>query len=121
MVASQDRLLGYSLDSEFYQIDDFVSYVRDGLNKLTLADVNRVITENLQTDNIHYVFITGDGEDMKQRLVNETVSPIKYNSDKPQALLAEDKLIEQCFGSSIVIFSCAGYRVRCTLSSILAH
>ena len=94
LVASQDRLLGYSLDSEFYQTDEFVNYVRKGLDALSVDDVNRVIRDNLQTDNIHYVFVTGDGEDMKNRLVNETSSPLKYNSEKPQELLSEDKVIE---------------------------
>jgi zinc protease len=94
LVASQDRLLGYSLDSKFYQTQQFVDYVRDGLNQLTVADVNRVIKDNLQTDNIHYVFITGDGEDMQKRLQSEQTSPLKYNSDKPAELLAEDKIIQ---------------------------
>ena len=56
--------------------------------------MNRVIKENLQTDDIHYVFISGDGKDMKKRLLSEQVSPLKYNSDKPAELLATDKIIE---------------------------
>jgi len=94
LVASQDQQLGYALDSEFYQTDEFVKYVRDQFAKLSLADINRVIKENLQTDDIHYVFISGDGEDMKQRLLTEKISPLKYNSDKPAELLATDKIIE---------------------------
>lgn len=94
LVASQDRQLGYMLDSHFYGTDDFVKYVREGLGKLTVADVNRVIKENLQTDNIHYVFITGDGKDMQQRLLGEQTSPLTYNSEKPAELLAEDKVIQ---------------------------
>ena len=94
LVASQDQQLGYALDSEFYQTDEFVKYVRTQFAKLTLADVNRVIKANLQTDNIHYVFISADGEDMKQRLLSEQVSSLQYNSDKPAALLATDKVIE---------------------------
>ena len=94
LVASQDQQLGYALDSEFYQTDEFVKYVREQFAKLTLADVNRVIKENLQTDDIHYVFISGDGEDMKKRLLSEQVSPLKYNSEKPAELLATDKIIE---------------------------
>jgi zinc protease len=53
-----------------------------------------VIKANLQTDNIHYVFISGDGEDMKNRLLSEQTSPLKYNSEKPAELLATDKIIE---------------------------
>jgi len=94
LVASQDQQLGYALDSEFYQTEEFVKYVRGEFAKLSLADVNRVIKENLQTDDIHYVFISGDGKDMKQRLLSEQVSPLKYNSDKPAELLATDKTIE---------------------------
>ncbi|NQZ87577.1 MAG: insulinase family protein [Colwellia sp.] len=94
LVASQDQQLGYALDSEFYQTGEFVQYVRGQFAKLTLADVNRVIKENLQTDDIHYVFISGDGKDMKKRLLSEQVSPLKYNSEKPAELLATDKIIE---------------------------
>ena len=94
LVASQDQQLGYALDSEFYQTDEFVKYVREQFAKLSLADVNRVIKANLQTDNIHYVFISGDGEDMKNRLLSEQTSPLKYNSEKPAELLATDKIIE---------------------------
>jgi zinc protease len=94
LVASQDQQLGYALDSEFYQTDEFVKYVREQFAKLSLADVNRVIKANLQTDNIHYVFISADGEDMKQRLLSEQVSSLEYNSDKPAALIAIDKVIE---------------------------
>jgi zinc protease len=94
LVASQDQQLGYALDSEFYQTQEFVKYVRGEFEKLTLADVNRVIKENLQTDDIHYVFISGDGKDMKKRLLSEQVSPLKYNSEKPAELLATDKIIE---------------------------
>jgi len=94
LVASQDQQLGYALDSEFYQTPEFVKYVREKFEKLSLADVNRVIKENLQTENIHYVFISGDGEDMKKRLLTEQVSPLTYNSEKPAELIATDKIIE---------------------------
>ena len=93
MVASQDRQLGYALDSEFYSTESFVDYVRGKLEKLTLDDVNRVIRDNLQTENIHYVFITGDGKDMQKRLASEQTSPMVYNAEKPAALVAEDKVI----------------------------
>ena len=93
MVASQDRQLGYALDSEFYNTESFVDYVRGKLEKLTLDDVNRVIRNNLQTENIHYVFITGDGKDMQKRLASEQTSPMVYNAEKPAEPVAEDKVI----------------------------
>ena len=53
-----------------------------------------MIKENLQTDDIQYVFISADGEDMKKRLLSEQLSPLTYNSEKPAELLATDKIIE---------------------------
>ena len=93
MVASQNRQLGYALDSEFYNTDSFVNYVTNKLKTLTVGDVNRVIKDNLQTENIHYVFVTGDGEDMQKRLATMQTSPMVYNTDKPAELVAEDKVI----------------------------
>jgi len=93
MVASQNRQLGYALDSKFYNTDSFVNYVTSKLKTLTVDDVNRVIKDNLQTENIHYVFVTGDGEDMQKRLATMQTSPMVYNTDKPAELVAEDKVI----------------------------
>jgi zinc protease len=90
----QSRQLGYAMDSQYYEIDEFASYVRDGLAKLTLADVNRVIRENLVTDDMQYVFVTRDAEDLRQRLVSDQASPMVYEAEKPAELLAEDREIE---------------------------
>jgi zinc protease len=89
----QSRQLGYAVDSQYYRIDNFAEYVREGLNKLTLDDVNRVIKENLSTDNVQYVFVSKDTKDLRDRLVSNRASPISYDADKPQKLLDEDKLI----------------------------
>lgn len=94
LLKGQDRVLGYHLDSAYYGNQDFVEMVKSGLASLTLDQVNAVIKKHLQTDNIHFVFIAKDAEDMKQRLVNGTASPMTYNSEKPADLLAEDKVIQ---------------------------
>lgn len=94
LVDSQDRQLGYAMDSEFYGTENFAEYITKALKSLTLEQVNQAIKDNLQSDNMHYVFITKDAKDMKQRLASDKTSPLKYNSDKPQALLDEDKIIE---------------------------
>jgi zinc protease len=91
----QSRQLGYALDSKYYEIGPFSDYVRDALGKLTLEDVNRVIRENLSTDNVQYVFITRDAEDLKGRLANEQSSPMTYDADMPEEVLAEDREIAE--------------------------
>ena len=93
LMDGQSRQLGYAVDSQYYRIDNFAEYVRGGLNKLTLDDVNRVIKENLGTDNVQYVFVSKDTKDLRDRLVSNRASPISYDADKPQKLLDEDKLI----------------------------
>ncbi|HEX2138991.1 MAG TPA: insulinase family protein, partial [Woeseiaceae bacterium] len=89
----QSRQLGYALDSRYYGIDAFADYARAGLSRLTLEDVNRVIRENLRVEDVQYVFVTRDAEDLQQRLVDDAPSPIRYDSEKPETLLAEDEQI----------------------------
>jgi zinc protease len=90
----QTRQLGYAVDSQYYGTDEFATYVRDGLANLTLDEVNRVIRENLVMDNMQYVFITRDGEELRQRLLEDQQSPMTYDADLPREVLDEDKLID---------------------------
>ncbi|VAW38789.1 Peptidase M16-like [hydrothermal vent metagenome] len=94
LVKSQDRILGYALDSQFYGISEFTQYVKGGLASLTLEQVNQVIKKYLQEDNIHFVFVTKDAQDMKQRLVTEQASPMIYNSEKSAELLKKDEFLQ---------------------------
>ncbi len=94
LVKSQGRQLGYLMDSKYYHIPEFTQYVKDGLKKLTLSDVNRVIQRYLRDKNIDFVFITRDADSLKKQLVSNTVSPITYDAKKPTEILQEDKLIE---------------------------
>ena len=90
----QSRQLGYAMDSQYYGTGDFADYVRDGLAKLTLDDVNRVIRENLDTSNMQYVFVTRDGDGLRERLLSDERSPMTYDADLPQEVLDEDLLID---------------------------
>ena len=94
MTDGQSRQLGYDIDSQYYEIDNFADYIRAGLDELTLDDVNRVIRENLDTRNMQYVFVTRDAGDLQERLASDRSSPMHYDADKPADLLAEDREIE---------------------------
>src|SRR5947209_2184891 len=48
LTATQDAQLGYALDSRYYRIPDFNSYMRDRLSKLTLAEVNNASARSLK-------------------------------------------------------------------------
>ncbi|MEJ2274967.1 MAG: pitrilysin family protein [Woeseiaceae bacterium] len=90
----QSRQLGYAIDSQYYGIDDFSDYVRDGLAELTLDDVNRVIRENLDMSNMQYVFVTRDGDELRERLLSDQPSPMTYDAELPAEVLEEDQVID---------------------------
>lgn len=93
LTQTQSRQLGYALDSEYYGIPAFPEYVRRELANVTLDDVNTVIRKYLQTDNVKFVFVTRDADDLEQRLTTNQSSPIEYNTPKPD-LAAEDAVIQ---------------------------
>jgi zinc protease len=93
MTATQDQQLGYALDSKWYGIPEYTQYMRSALQKMTRADVNAAIKRNLSAKDLSVVIITKDASGLKDALVAEGFSPIKYDADKPADLLAEDKVI----------------------------
>jgi zinc protease len=93
MTATQNQQLGYALDSKWYGIPEFTSYMRDRLSKLTLADVNAVIRKHLSAKNLSVVVVTKDAKALADTLVADGFSPIKYDAPKPQSVLDEDKVI----------------------------
>ena len=95
MTASQARQLGYAIDSEYYGIERFADYVRKGLADLSVEQVNAAIRRHLQTEDVQFVFIAKDAQELAERLTQETPSPLAYNTEQPEELLAEDAVIEK--------------------------
>jgi zinc protease len=93
MTARQDQQLGYALDSRWYGTGEFTKYMRDGLQALTVAQVNAAIRKHLVSSDLSVVFVTKDAAGLKQALVSDAVSSIKYDGGKPQALLDEDLVV----------------------------
>jgi zinc protease len=85
--------LGYAIDSLFYGIPQYNDYLKAQLAKLTLADVNRVIKENIRAHHVVIVAVTRNGEDLKRQLASEDASPMTYNSPKPREITEEDMLV----------------------------
>jgi zinc protease len=67
--------------------------MRDGLQKLTLEQVNAVIRRHLSAKDLSVVIVTKDAEGLKKKLLSDEFSPIKYDAEKPAELLEEDKVI----------------------------
>ncbi|MEX5745988.1 M16 family metallopeptidase [Massilia sp. X63] len=93
MTATQDQQLGYALDAQWYRTPEFTGMMRDGLSKLTAADVNAAMRKHLSSKNLSVVIITKDAAGLKEKLVADAFSPIAYDAKKPQALLDEDQQI----------------------------
>ena len=94
LTQTQDAQLGYALDSRYYNISDYVSFMREQLTKLTLEDVNNAIRKYLKSDAMRIVMITKDAEGLREAIVSNKPSPITYNSPKPKEITDEDKVIE---------------------------
>lgn len=93
MTARQEQQLGYALDSRWYGIGEFTQTMRDLLRRLTVSDVNAAIQRHLSVENLSVVIVTKDAAGLRDALVADAVSPVVYDGEKPERLLAEDKAI----------------------------
>jgi len=94
LTQTQSARLGYALDSRYYGIGDYNTYLRDGLAKLTVDDVNRAIRRHLSTSAMRIVVITRDPKPFEEAVAKNTPSPIVYNSPKPKEIMEEDAVIQ---------------------------
>ena len=93
MTATQDQQLGYALDSQWHGTAEFTTLMRDGLSKLTVESMNAAMKKHLSAQNLSVVMITKDGAGLRDKLLSDAFSPIKYDGEKPKDVLDEDKLI----------------------------
>jgi zinc protease len=91
--STANQQIGYALDSQWYGIDEYTAHMRKALARLTVDDVNRAIRKYIRPADMKIVMITKDAEGLRQQLVSDEFSAIKYEAEKPQALLDEDKVI----------------------------
>jgi zinc protease len=95
LIKTKQAELGYAIDSLYYGIPDYNSYVTKELAKLTVKEVNDAISRRLRTDDIRIVAVAQNCEELKRKLAGNLFSPMKYNSDKPQDVLEEDEIVER--------------------------
>jgi zinc protease len=93
LTASSNRRLGYGLDSQWFGTPEFVQYVRDGLDALTLDQVNAAIRKHVRPGSAQFVFVAKDAEGLAAALATDAPSPVSYNTEKPKALTDEDAVI----------------------------
>ncbi len=93
MTATQNQQIGYALDSKWYGTGEYTAMMRDRLKVLTLEDVNAAVRKHLSASDLSVVIVAKDAKGLKDALVSDEFSPIKYDAEKPKELLDEDKVI----------------------------
>jgi zinc protease len=89
-----DRRLGYKMDSEFYGMkDDYIERIGKELKALKAEDVNRTIKKYISAKNLKVAIVTNDAKSLKDAMLSNAPSPIKYQSPVSEKILEEDKTI----------------------------
>ncbi len=76
LTQTQSARLGYALDSRYYGIPEYNSYLKTQLSKLTRADVNGTIRRYLKSDRMRIVVVTKNAEALRATIVKNAPSPI---------------------------------------------
>jgi zinc protease len=95
LVKTQDRRLGYAIDSAAYGVGDYVQTLRAGLARLTLEDVNRAIKRHLRSDRLQMVVVTEDAEGFRDAVTGAGPNAAVYQAAPAADVLEEDKVIER--------------------------
>jgi zinc protease len=86
--------LGYALDDCFYQVPgSHLDLFRRAMSTLTRDQVNAAIRKHLQYKNLQIVIVTNDAKAMRESLISDAPSPIRYATPKPESVLNEDREI----------------------------
>ncbi|MBZ4418299.1 pitrilysin family protein [Myxococcus sp. RHSTA-1-4] len=88
---TDQRRLGYAIDSLFYGTPNFLEEYRQALSKMTPRSVQEALRRHVHPDALNFAFVTQDAEGLAQALRSGAPSPITYASPKEQALLEQDK------------------------------
>jgi zinc protease len=86
------------MDSEWYGIPEYTKYMREGLGRLTVEDVNAAIRRHLRASDLFVVAITKDAEGLKAALVADEASAVKYDAPKPELAEADRAYGEKKLG-----------------------
>ena len=90
---TDQRRLGYAIDSLFYGTPNFLEQYRQALTKMTPQSVQDALRRHVHPDALNFAFVTQDAEALAGALRSGQPSPITYASPKEAALLEQDKAI----------------------------
>lgn len=89
------RRLGYAMDAAIYG-KDLVGELKKRLPAMKRSDVDRAVRKHLQMNDFSAVLVTDRAAELREALLSGKPTPITYDTKgTPDAVLAEDKLIEK--------------------------
>ncbi|MFL5357792.1 M16 family metallopeptidase [Archangium sp.] len=90
---TDQRRLGYAIDSLFYGTPGFLEQYRAALAKMTPESVQTALRRQLRPEALNFAFVAQDAQELAKLLEEQPPTPISYASPKAPALLDEDKAI----------------------------
>ncbi len=93
LVKTNSLALRYAVDSEFYGTPEYTRYIDESLAALSLDHVNHAAREYLTTKTLHIVAVGPRMEQWGQLLASNEPTPIGYDVEVPEDVLAEDALV----------------------------
>ncbi|WP_404370395.1 M16 family metallopeptidase [Corallococcus coralloides] len=92
---TDQRRLGYAIDSLYYGTPDFLEAYRAALATMTPESVQAAVRRQLSPEKLAFVYVTEDAQGLARQLKSGAPSPITYASPKPPELLKLDERIIQ--------------------------
>ncbi len=92
---TDQRRLGYAIDSLFYGTPDFLEQYRKALSEMTPASVQEAVRRRLHPAALNFAFVTQDAPGLVSALKAPAPEPLTYASPKPPEVLQEDQVILQ--------------------------
>jgi zinc protease len=94
LAPTQAAQLGYAIDGLHLGTGDFAAYVERGLQELDAAKVNAALKKHVDLKGIRFVYVAADADGLAKLLASGAPTPVRYNTSKPAALVAEDRRLQ---------------------------
>jgi zinc protease len=93
LIQTPSAQLGYELDSKYYGLPEFSSYVKDSLSRLTVEDVNNAIRKHLRATDLDVVLVAQEAAGLRKAILSNAPATVTYLAPKPKEILEEDQVI----------------------------
>ncbi|MFW5920593.1 MAG: M16 family metallopeptidase [Polyangiales bacterium] len=91
---TESRRLGFAIDGRFYGTEEpWLERLRGAWKRMTVEDVNAAIRRHIDPSGLQIALVHPDAEAFADTLASDEPSPIEYDAEVPDEVLAEDEEI----------------------------